>query len=248
MAPIIIKVYCPADETYLVVREGSYEILDLSKPIDFLRNQIQSNKYLGSLRFCLNNYKGPVDPVDPVSMKNYIQGYIDSKYNSHIHRVMVRGSTILLRYPGSTWGFVKGSANEDDEGCTKKTAIREFYEEMGTIIPDEELVADATNTTNEVFQWTINEEKRDEIMLTFYEKGYHQSSEIYNPIFVTKEEILEADSAMFELNPVRQGFKDGFIIEEFKERYNAVRMNTVSYNLMGLPPRKTRTSIVTSEV
>ncbi len=240
MAPITLKVYCPADDTYLVVREGSYEILDLSKPIDFLRNQIQTNKYLGSLRFCLNNYKGPVEQG---TLASYIQGYIDSKYNSHIHRVVVRGSTILLRYPGSTWGFVKGSANEDDEGCTKKTAIREFYEEMGTIIPDEELVADATNTTNNVFQWTISEEKRDEIMETFYEKGYHQSSEIYNPIFVTKEEMLEADRTMFELNPIRQGFKEGFIIEKFKERYNAVRMNTVSYNLMDFPLRKTRTTL-----
>ncbi len=240
MAPITIKVYCPADDTYLVVREGSYEILDLSKSIDFLRNQIQINKYLGSLRFCLNNYKGSVEQGP---LASYIQGYIDSKYNSHIHRVVVRGSTILLRYPGSTWGFVKGSANEDDEGCTKKTAIREFYEEMGTIIPDEELVADATNTTNNVFQWTISEEKRDEIMETFYEKGYHQSSEVYNPIFITKEEMLEADGAMFELNPVRQGFKEGFVIEDFKERYNAVRMNTVSYNMMDFPPRKTRTSV-----
>ncbi len=236
MAPITIKVYCPADDTYLVVREGSYEILDLSKSIDFLRNQIQSNKYLGALRFCLNNYKGPVEQD---ALKNYIQGYIDSKNNGHIHRIAVRGNTLLLRYPGSTWGFVKGSANEDDEGCAKKTAIREFYEEMGTEVPCEDLVALATS---HAFQWTISEEKRDEIMEKFYEKGFHQSSEVYNPIFVTKEEILEADSAMFELNPVRQGFKEGFIIEDFKERYNAVRMNTVSYNLMDFPPRKTRTS------
>lgn len=233
MAPIILKVYCPEDDTYLVVREGAYEILDLSKPIDSLRNQIQQNKYLGSLRFCLNNYGGPMD-LDRVT--SYIQGYIDCKQNTHIHRVTIKDGKILLRHPASTWGFIKGSATED-EGCAKRTAIREFHEEMGTLIHEDELVA----VSEGVFQWTIDGEKRDEIMETFYEKGFHMGSEVYNPIFVTKEEMLEADREMFELNPVRQGFKEGFVIEEFKERYKAVRMNTVSYNTMAFPPRKTRT-------
>lgn len=235
MAPITLIVYCPEDDTYLVVREGSYEILDLSNSIEVLRNQIHKSKYLGSLKYCLDHYDGPLE-LGP--LQTYIQEYINSKNNTNIHRVGVKDGMLILRHPGSTWGFVKGSATEGEK--EKRTAIREFYEEMRTIIPEEELVP--LTPKNNVFQWTIDGKKRDEIMDNFYE-GFHQSSEVYNPIFVTKEEMLEADRAMFELNPIRQGFKEGFIIDKHKERYNAVRMNTVSYNAMDFPPRKTRTVV-----